>query len=577
MLVGSILCISLLVAQSLQVTSVFPPPNSNSASSNTQIQIDFNLPVDTVGLKQQLVVLGSMRALYDFDITIDADLQHLILHPAIPFLIGEIVQVTVRSTLFGSSGENFDGFNWNFRIQPTLSTSPNFSSPIIYSQFPSLNIIPADINDDGAIDLILSDPSITHILVNDGMGNFSLHQNLPGAFTNKIWMLDGDLDDKRDLVLVSDVYEQANDGFFYYDSTLQPVNSDMNNDGFPDLVFLNNIFSSDSLYYIGIRINDGTGGLSNQVDTIVVDSNIGDLTVGDFNNDGIADIAYYTSIFAIPGGVGGHNSLRVVYMASNGDTLYRNIYNEASFPSGDPGMGFRILSADFNNDGFADILLQTNFEDLVIFNDTHGGFLTMNPEYISSGDLYHWSTIGDITGDSWLDLVSNFDISIVEKSSTVYFKNEAGQFAAGVEIYQEDPGTVYTSVIADFNGDGAQDIATTWFNGLYIHFNRNVQGVDASPASVPRQFTLYQNFPNPFNGNTIIPFYLSTSGFVNSAIYDLNGREVVKFRRQWFPVGENQLRWDGTNQTGKEVSSGIYLWKFEFRGISKTIKIVLLR
>jgi len=578
LLLGLVLIPFTIFSQQLEVVSVFPPQNDNTASADTEIRVDFNMPIDTAGIAERFVVMGSMNCIYPFTFSIDPSLQTISLQPDNNFLIGERIEVIVRNSLSGAGGESFLGFNWSFKIGATLATPPYFEPPVIYSQYLGTYLITADVNDDDAIDIILANPTIiTYILVNDGLGNFSLYQSLPGAFSDNIWLVDADLDGRRDLALFPYFYEQAADGFFYYDSVLQLARWDVNRDGFSDLIFVMDSSFSDSLDYIGIRYNDGTGHLSEDVDTLLVDTHIGDLAIGDFNNDGIIDIAYFTTIFAIPGGVGGRNSLNVIYMSSGGDTLYRNIYNSDSFPYSALGMPFRFLPSDFNNDGFLDIFLQTNDDDYVIFNDTQGGFETMTAQSPVGGDLYHWGIIGDISGDGWLDLVYDFDISIVEDAGTFYLKNENGQFSNKITIFQQNTGPIFSSGIADFDSDGAQDIATCWFDGLYIHFNRDVQNVDTPSGTMPEQFRLFQNYPNPFNGETLARFYLPKSSILQSAVYDITGKEVKKFSEKLYPAGENRLKWDAKNNTGKEVSSGIYIWKFKTQGIEKSIKLMLIR
>lgn len=70
---------------------------------------------------------------------------------------------------------------------------------------------------------------------------------------------------------------------------------------------------------------------------------------------------------------------------------------------------------------------------------------------------------------------------------------------------------------------------------------------------------LYPNYPNPFNGETIVRFYLPKSSVLESAIYDITGKKVKKYYPQKYPQGRNVMRWDARDQHGKEVSSGLYI------------------
>jgi flagellar hook assembly protein FlgD len=88
---------------------------------------------------------------------------------------------------------------------------------------------------------------------------------------------------------------------------------------------------------------------------------------------------------------------------------------------------------------------------------------------------------------------------------------------------------------------------------------------------------LYQNYPNPFNLSTIIAFQLPISRVVTLSIYDITGKEVMRLiENQRFAPGVHQVVWNGLNQNGKEVSSGIYLYELtagSFREVKKMLFI----
>ena len=563
-----------LFSQTLNVLSITPYPNANNVSTAATVTIEFDHSIDTVGIADQFVIRGSMREKYSFITTINLSLQTVQINTIKQFILGEIISVTIKPTLCGINGEFFSGFSWLFSIKPTLQTQPYFNQPEIYGSYVSFNIIPHNIDEDEDVDLIISDLVKTQVLKNDGTGHFSLFQNLPGG--GSVAMSDIDLDFKRDLIINDEVNEQAPDGYFYYDPTLEWANWDMNRDGYPDRVISDLLTWDDTLTFMGICYNNGNGQMG-ELDTILVDTYISGLTCSDFNNDGINDIAYYTMVFATPTGVGGNNSLRIVYMDSNGDTLYRNIYNEVDFPYGELGMPFSIQSADFNNDGYADILLMTNVEDYIVFNDTQGGFNVNAPVITGGGDLYHVSTIGDANGDGWLDLIYDVVIGPGELGYTFYLYNNNAQFNTGFTIYEQETAYVNNSSLADFNGDGALDIASTWWDGLYIHFNSEYNPIREEEELGPLSFQIIGNYPNPFNNETTVQLYMPTSGIIKSKIYDITGKEVKYFDSQLLNSGLNKLKWDGKNKFGKEVSSGTYFWEFNNQGVRQYLKIILVR
>ena len=81
----------------------------------------------------------------------------------------------------------------------------------------------------------------------------------------------------------------------------------------------------------------------------------------------------------------------------------------------------------------------------------------------------------------------------------------------------------------------------------------------AAALPAPRRLMLLQNYPNPFNPNTTIAFHLDRPGWTTLTIYAIDGRLVKSLLRQELPRGDHHLEWDGRNERGEVVSSGVYL------------------
>ncbi|MBN8706409.1 MAG: T9SS type A sorting domain-containing protein [Bacteroidetes bacterium] len=89
-------------------------------------------------------------------------------------------------------------------------------------------------------------------------------------------------------------------------------------------------------------------------------------------------------------------------------------------------------------------------------------------------------------------------------------------------------------------------------------------------------FLLNQNYPNPFNPTTTISFSLANLQNVKIVVYDMLGREV-KTLYNAPAIGENFITWDGTNQNGQQVSTGMYLYKLEAGSKTITKKMLLMK
>ena len=105
-----------------------------------------------------------------------------------------------------------------------------------------------------------------------------------------------------------------------------------------------------------------------------------------------------------------------------------------------------------------------------------------------------------------------------------------------------------------------------------------VQVVSTEPEhSIPEEFAIHQNHPNPFNPTTILRYNLPEDGFVNITIYDMMGRVVSNLVNSQQNAGYKSVRWNGTNNTGQPVSVGLYLYTIQAEELRQTKKMVLLK
>ena len=93
----------------------------------------------------------------------------------------------------------------------------------------------------------------------------------------------------------------------------------------------------------------------------------------------------------------------------------------------------------------------------------------------------------------------------------------------------------------------------------------------------PRQFVLYQNYPNPFNQRTVIRFELNTPGFVCLRVYNVIGQVVKTLVQRRFPTGTHEIAWDGTDETGRAVGSGVYIVELTRGHQVRRVKALVLR
>jgi hypothetical protein len=90
-------------------------------------------------------------------------------------------------------------------------------------------------------------------------------------------------------------------------------------------------------------------------------------------------------------------------------------------------------------------------------------------------------------------------------------------------------------------------------------------------------FTLEANRPNPFQGETAIPFSLSGKRAVRLSIFDVRGRLVRRILEEELPAGEHARLWNGTDERGRPAAPGLYFYRLESQGEASTRQMLLLR
>jgi hypothetical protein len=156
----------------------------------------------------------------------------------------------------------------------------------------------------------------------------------------------------------------------------------------------------------------------------------------------------------------------------------------------------------------------------------------------------------------------------------------------------------YAGIAASRTNPGGYDARTMWFGFSYlcvrddaprapedrfeiardvINYFQTPINANVTDAPAPKAYALAQNFPNPFNPSTSITFDMKEPGAVTLKVYDVAGRLVRTLVDGVKDAGAYSIAWDGRDNAGSEVASGIYFYKMETKDFSRTRKIVLLR
>ena len=97
------------------------------------------------------------------------------------------------------------------------------------------------------------------------------------------------------------------------------------------------------------------------------------------------------------------------------------------------------------------------------------------------------------------------------------------------------------------------------------------------PGLVPDRFALSQNYPNPFNPRTHICYQLPRAGQVTLTVYNVMGQAVCCLVDGSQAAGEHEVTWDGLDDAGRAVASGIYFYQLTAGQFVETKKMLLLK
>jgi len=123
-----------------------------------------------------------------------------------------------------------------------------------------------------------------------------------------------------------------------------------------------------------------------------------------------------------------------------------------------------------------------------------------------------------------------------------------------------------TIVAADLAGNSVQET---------FSFQLNI--TDVEDNNLLKDYKLYQNYPNPFNPSTVIQFNLPERTNVTINIYDIQGRYVTTVFSGELQSGTHKVKWNGLNNRGQKVSSGIYFYQFKTDKMNIVKKMQLLK
>ena len=275
----------------------------------------------------------------------------------------------------------------------------------------------------------------------------------------------------------------------------------------------------------------------------------------------------------------------------------------ATYPLGAPDHFFTVY---IDSTEFFD-----SFENGLYYWKTEGtnGGWALTAERANTGNISVTdSPYRDYNNDAELTLTSNFSIYLFDADSasvSFYTRNilqtnyDMVYFEISTDGGQtwELPGPVITGTqlnftqttidLADYLGHAVmfrfrmETSETGQRDGIHIDDFRVVwdlvTGIADNGNSLPAKFALDQNYPNPFNPSTTIKFSLPENGRAELTVYDILGQRVKSLVSDYLEAGAHEIIWDGSDQSGDDVASGMYLYKLQAGDYSEIKQMTLLR
>jgi hypothetical protein len=493
-----------------------------------------------------------------------------------PFLPGEELRVQVDRGLPLADGRRLDGAMLSYWIAPKmnpdlfagdaeLSAEPR---PIVLEVDQHLEAglgpnmaVAADFDRDGDVDLavseVLGNDSI-QIFLNNGQGRLLPHAvhdieeiEDPGRFA----VADVDGDGLVDLIVIGQesgnlaVLSGDGEGGFAQMALVDlasptPIHvavGDIDLDGRSDILVAH--LGVDTISRLELREQgsaDDTWVLAGQIPVL---PDVQEIVIADFNNDLIPDLAVASE----------QTDMVAVLLGSSNEGSDR--FEEAfAIPVGSRPEA--LCAADLNGDHRIDLVVaHEGSNDIAVLLGRGDGTFD-NPAKYAAGDRPFLPALADLNGDGYLDVAVP---NLFSDDVTLLMGTADGRFDESERLPVE-AGPVAVAA-ADFDGDAAIDLAVVHSvaDNVAIYINRQSETLSSGESTMPR--ALEQNIPNPFNPNTAITFTLLEPSNVNLVVFNTSGKIVKTLVDERRSAGPNTVYWDGTDELGHEVSSGIYFYR----------------
>lgn len=447
-----------------------------------------------------------------------------------------------------------------------------------------------DYDFDGDLDLYVSvwgdkNADVTHTanLMYENLGDgtfFDVSEISALADTGRTWAslpIDADNDGLLDLYVVNDfgpnkfyvnlgnkTFEEATAEFGLEDSGngMGVALGDYDNNGFFD-IYLTNIEGLNPPTPNPLFSNTGNNRFVNKSIQMGVDKTgwAWGTEFFDCDHDGDEDLYVVNGFMIEPG-----QNFFFLNTAMQGSN---NFLNRSANSGADGGAEARgLVVFDYDNDGDMDLLVSNFREQPYLYENRTASknWLKVQLEGTQSNRNAFGATVE------------------VQAGGDIYFRNNNGVEFLGQSILPLHFGLGDAQTVAE--------VLVRWPDGSEEHVpditaNQAVkikQGVglvtnvrNLEDRGSPKEFQVLGNYPNPFNGSTIVEFEMPQQGVVVMTISNLRGQTVKTIYKNFSQSGKHQILWDGSDSSGRSLSSGFYIYRIDYLDSSAAGKMLYLK
>jgi hypothetical protein len=246
----------------------------------------------------------------------------------------------------------------------------------------------------------------------------------------------------------------------------------------------------------------------------------------------------------------------------------------ASLPRPGPGGITVFLESDSSNHACAQVANQPP-SSFMLVSPANGDTIVITPDNIGNSLLFAWTPAMDPDGHLvtyiWTGDSPELGLEELDTTATAFFVTYQEIYDAMYEANAQIT-TATWDVVAT---DGIDETPSS--NGPFtVTFDVTALSVDEGPA-VPEVFALHQNFPNPFNPVTTIAYDIPEVSEVRIEVYNVMGQKIRTLVNRRHEPGYYRVRWNGTNDYGAPVASGMYFYRIQAKDFVRVRKLVLIK